>query len=441
MRAIIPRRRRVKGRHRLPILVQQLNRVRSLVTESLVRNSAFLALNLGIGAVCGFGALSLITHLYPVHAVGLSAAALSATGLISAISQLGFNYSLPRFLSRSGIRTVMLNTVLTMTMLIALISAGIFLALPTAAKLYALGGSAFAAMFVLGTTLSAGVNQLENILVADRAAHKIASANVTTSLVKLAAPVAFLSLGISGAYLAQNIGFAVGFIVLTVVLAKRGQRFRPKLSIAATRRIRRYSAGSYIAGLIGGLPMQILPLIILARFGPSQNAYWYTAMAVATLLYQLPGSVGQALLAEAAHDPSARRPLMRRATLMICAVMLPVLTATYLAAPLGLKLLGHGYANGSLDPLRWLVVAGVMSSVNYLAGTVLYLAKRTLVITVINAVNAVIVLGLAAAWATDAKEIAMSWVIGEVANVALFTLFAIHSLRQVHGRWEELGGG
>src|SRR5690349_1189107 len=120
MRARGPGRRR--GRHRHSALGHRLNMLRSIIAESLVRNSAFLVMNLALGAVCGFGALSLITRLYPVHTVGLSAAAISATGLISAISQLGFNYSLPRFLPRSGIRTTMLNTVLTVTILVALVA-------------------------------------------------------------------------------------------------------------------------------------------------------------------------------------------------------------------------------------------------------------------------------------------------------------------------------
>src|SRR5215475_3815508 len=56
-------------------------RARELIDESLFRNSAFLWINLIISAVIGIGTITLITRLYPVRAVGLSAAALSATAL------------------------------------------------------------------------------------------------------------------------------------------------------------------------------------------------------------------------------------------------------------------------------------------------------------------------------------------------------------------------
>jgi O-antigen/teichoic acid export membrane protein len=414
-------------------------RVRQLVGDSLVRNSGFLAANIGLGAVSGFGALSLLGRLYSVQAVGLSAAALSATSLITAISSLGMNYSLVRFLPMSTHRTALINSVLTAAVLVALAGGSVFLVLPAAARLYALGGAAFAVVFLLSSGVAAVQGQLQNVFVADRSAKEIARANVFISLVKLAAPAALVFLGVFGAYVAQCLPVAVAAIILAMVLARRGHQFRPALSATATRDLRRFSAGTYIASLIGTAPSMLLPLVILSRFGPNQNAYWYAAISGATLLFQLPGSVGTALLAEASHRPAERRALMRRSAVLISCIMLPVLSGAYLAAPLGLVLLGHDYTTNSIAPLRWLIVAGAMSSVNYLTGTVLYLAKKSLVIAIINTIDAVIVIGLAATWAHNARDVALCWVVGEVANVVLFAFFAGRALRQVHGRWDALG--
>jgi O-antigen/teichoic acid export membrane protein len=231
----------------------------------------------------------------------------------------------------------------------------------------------------------------------------------------------------------------VAFIVLVILLARRGQRLRPMLSRTATRDLHRFSAGAYVGGQIGSLPAMVLPWIILSRFGPSQNAYWYTAMAIAALLYQLPGSVARALLAEAAHRPAERQALIRRSVVLIGSAMGPILLIAYFAAPLPLKILGHHYSVGSLTALRWLIVAGVLYSINYVTGTILYIAKKTFTITAVNTVNAVIVLGLAVTLAHNVTDIAIYWVAGEIANVVLFTGFAVRSLRHVHGRWEDLG--
>jgi O-antigen/teichoic acid export membrane protein len=256
---------------------------------------------------------------------------------------------------------------------------------------------------------------------------------------RLAAPAAFLSLGLVGAFVAQSTTAVVAFTVLAILLVRQGHRLRPMLSRTATRDLRRFSVGAYVGGQIGSLPALALPLVILSRFGPGQNAYWYTAMAIATLLYQLPGSVARALLAEAAHRPADRKALIRRSAVLIGSVMAPVLLIAYFAAPIVLAILGHRYSAGSLTPLRWLILAGVMSSANFVTGTILYIAKKTFIITAINAIDAVIVLGLAVTLAHDAADVAVYWVVGEIVNVVLFAGYAARSLREVHGRWEALG--
>src|ERR1035441_3780928 len=59
--------RRSPGRHRTdssPVLV----RARKSVAESLFRNSAFLVINLIVGACCGYGAFSRLNAPYPQQA-------------------------------------------------------------------------------------------------------------------------------------------------------------------------------------------------------------------------------------------------------------------------------------------------------------------------------------------------------------------------------------
>jgi O-antigen/teichoic acid export membrane protein len=433
-------RRRHNGPHRHRTPGPLLASLRLLVNESLFRNSASLVMSIAVTAVCGFGALILLTRLYSVQAVGLSAAAVSACGLVSTTVQFGLNYSLPRFLPSSTNRAALINTVLTVTLLAAFLGAAIFVVLPAASKLYALGGVLFVTVFIVSTTLSAGGNQLENVLIADRLSSKIVSITAISNVAKIAAPAVFLFLGLAGAFAAQSTVGIVAFIVAAVILVRRGHQFRPALSLAATRKLIRFSAGAYIGGQIGSLPSLLLPLIILSRFGPSQSAYWYTAMAIASMLYQLPGSVAKALLPETSHRPAERKMLIRRSAIVIGCVMTPVLVISYFAAPIVLAILGHRYSLEALTALHLLIISGFMSSINFVSGTVLYVAKKTFVITIINTVDAVIVIGLTLGWAQNTTDVALYWVIGEVFNVVLFIIFAVRALRQVHGRWEALGG-
>lgn len=415
------------------------SRVNRLGNESLLRNSAFLVVNLGIGSACGYGAVLLLTRLYSVQAVGLSATAVSAAGLIVFITQFGISYSLPRFLPTSPHRTALINTVLTVVIFAALLGAVVFLALPFAGRLYALGGWLFGAVFVAGVCITAGETVLETILVADRSSRKLATGNVIPNLLKLAAPAIFLFLGALGAYVARIIFVVVAFVVFSTILVRRGHRFRPALSRAVTRELGRFSIGIYLSSLLGSLPLMVLPIIILSRFGPKQSAYWSIAMLIASLLYQLPGTVAQALIPEVAARPSERRYLFRRSAILIIVMVVPVLITAYVAAPWGLAFFGHAYVTETLAPLRWLIIAGFVTILNYLTGTVLILAKKTAAMTLVNAVDAAIVLGMVTMWASGAKDVAISWAMGDIGNTVLIGLFAVMAIRQAGGRLEALG--
>ena len=90
-------------------------------------------------------------------------------------------------------------------------------------------------------------------------------------------------------------------------------------------------------------------------------------------------------------------------------VVVPALIVTYLAAPYVLALFGHTYVAGSLVTLRWLTLAAFLIMLSYLTGAILFLAKKSFVMTVVNIVDAVIIFGLVGLWATNDQQIAIAW--------------------------------
>jgi O-antigen/teichoic acid export membrane protein len=113
----------------------------------------------------------------------------------------------------------------------------------------------------------------------------------------------------------------------------------------------------------------------------------------------------------------------------------------FFCAPIGLAVFGRAYVSGALVPLRWLIVAGFITMLNYASGAILFIAKKSAMMTIVNLINAIVVLGLVAFWATNVADVAIAWMIGDICNTVFFGLFAFLALRQVGGRWEELGGG
>jgi O-antigen/teichoic acid export membrane protein len=415
-------------------------RARGYVAESLVRNSVYLILNIGVISICGYGSLSLLTRVFSVDAVGLSAAALSASSLIVSITQSGINYSLPRFLPSSNHRTSLINTLHTGVLIITAVGCVIFLVTPFADKMYALGGFLFCVVFIASTCLQAGSSFLGLVLIADRQSGKMAGANMIPNFIKLLAPLGFRTLGNLGAFISRVIFNLFSFVILARIVARRGHRFRPELNMQAARELGRFSIGMSVATIIGGLPMMLLPIVVLSRLGAAQAAYWSIAITIGTLLNSLPAAVTQALLPEITHRPAERRHLLIRSTLLVTALVVPALIVAYVAAPLLISAFAKSYSSGTLSALHWLIYSAFITMLNYASGAILFLAKKSSAITFVNVVDAIIVLGMAGAWAANATGVAISWFVGDIANTVLFGLFAFLAVREVGFRFEDLGG-
>lgn len=414
--------------------------VRKFFAESFFRNSAALVIDLGIGAVCGYGSLTILTHIFSKNDIGLSATAVSACSLLCFITEFGVSYSLPRFMPTAKNRAAMVNTVLTAVLVATMIGAVIFLALPYAKKLFPLGGLAFGIAFVLTACAQAAQQVLSTALVADRAADRMVIAGIIPGLSRLAAPEALSFLGALGSFVARVVADFVGVIVFGTLLVRRGHRFRPSVDIAESRDLIKFSAGMYVANIVGGVPQLILPLIVLSRVGATPAAYWSIAMSIGALLYSLPGAVNSALLPEVSFRPVERRTLLRRAASMSTILVAPTLVVAFVVAPFVLGIFGKSYVSGALVPLRWLIVAGFITIVNYVASAVLLMAKKSTMITIGSFVQAITVLGLVMLWATNVTQIAIAWTVGTAAYTMLYCLFAFLAIREVGGRWENLGG-
>lgn len=419
--------------------ISLLDRARAYTRESLFRNATSLVLNLVIKAGSGYGGLVLITHLYSAQTVGLAAAAVSASSLVVGFTQFGTDFALPRYLPTSKNREALINTLHTGIVLSTPVVAVVFLLLPAAHKLYALGGWLFALIFIVVSISQAAATFLGMVLSSDRASTTLVTISIIPNSATLVAPPAFTVFGNLGAFIARSVGHLLSYIAFAVALVRRGHRFRLALHFDALRGIVRYSLGMYVASTIGGLPPLLLPIIVLSRLGADRTAYWSIAYTVAMLFYLLPAMLTRALMPEVSARPVERKLLLRKAALLIFALVFPALAIAYIFAPIALAVFGHTYVSAASAALRWLIAAGFMTAINYLPGAILFLAKKSGAIITINVVNAVIVLALGAVWATNPREVAIAWFIGTVANTVLFWSFAYMALREVGYRLAELG--
>ncbi len=413
------------------------DRVVTVWRERLFQSSAYLMINMVMGAAVGFVFFTVIARIYPPGELGLATTVLSATNSITTIASLGITFAIVRFLGEARDRRALVNTSTVLIGTATLVVTIVALLVPAfTGKLYALGGATFVVVFLSGTMASAWHGLAETVFIADRGAREVVWVNTIGNAARLTLPFVLLPMGAIAVYLATTGAWVVAGVIFAVLLVRNhGHRFRVQFDRGAVRTIGRFSGGSYLSNIVGSLPITLLPIVILTRLGAAASAFWYIAITIAMLLYSLPSVVSQSLMVEGAHRPSERLRLVRHSAAAIALVMLPAIAVVYVAAPLLLSVFGHEYVTGSVTALRLLVLSAVMVSINYVTGTVLYLAKRVFVITLINVVDAVVVLGLTLTVVDSVTGVAMAWFIGEVFNVVLFAIAAVMAVRRQPEEW------
>jgi O-antigen/teichoic acid export membrane protein len=416
-------------------------RVRGLFGDSLVSNSFSLLVNVTATTGLGFVCWIVTARLFDTKVVGIAAGAVAFVSLIANFAQFGLNFALVRLLPTSKRPGALVNSAVLVTVGGAALIALATFAVPAARQRVApIGGVLIAALVVVATVAWAFKPIAESVFTAMRRSRTVASVNVWGNVAKLAAviPLAFLSNTPASVFVLQVVPVFVAAAMLSRALLRSGW-WHPstKLERAAVGDMWRFSLSYYVCSTVGSLPQLVLPIIVLNRLGPRASAHWYVAMLVANALFLLPSAVSGALLAEGSHEDRPLGDLLRRASGITGAVLLPALVVAFVAAPLILGLFGHDYGPTATTCLRWLLLSGVLVGVNYIVGAVLFIGKRIHLMTAVNVVNAAIVIGLSF-WARSVTDIGRFWFYGEIANVALFSWFAARTWKTYRsGRHED----
>jgi len=409
--------------------------------RSLAKNSTMLLANLIVGSVGGFVFYTVLARLYSTHDVGVASAAFSSTSLIVSLSGLGgFTYSLVRMLPEISDKRALINAALMVVGVASLAIGVVFVAWPPATgHSVTLQDPVFASVFVIGGVVTALKGVLDSLHNAHRDAPMILAGGVLTTVVRIILPVVAVSFGVLGIYLSQAVATGCGLVLLAISLMSRHHHgFRVQIRIPDGQEFVRLSGVNYLTSIVGGLPVALLPLLVVSHLGPEQNAVWSIAMLIASACFMLPSAISQALLAEGAHNPDERMRLLRRSTVVLFALLTPIILAGIFLAPYGLAVFGDEYRDGGVYALRILLLSGFLVAGNYVAGAVLFFAKEVTVPLVVNILNAALVLILTAAWATSLRDVATYWFLGEILNVVLFGAGAVHAARGLQAR--ERGG-
>jgi len=353
------------------------------IKDPLYRNSLFLFASNTLSTGLGFFFWMVVARFYAEDEVGLGAAIVSAASFLAMFSKLGLDFALIRFLPKAEKPVEMINSCFTLSGIVALAVAGIFVAgldLWSPALGFIRGDAMFVLTFVLfafGWTLS---GMMDYIFIAKRRADLNLTKNTISSLLKIPLPILlvlfFRAFGIVSSWgIAIGVALAIS-LVFFLPRVQNGYHPVPRLNLGIVRYIWRYSLGSYLAELFAAGSTLILPIMVVNLLEAEQNAYFYVAWKIVGLLFAIPGAVSRSLFAEGSHYEDELRVNVRRSLGLVFLLLIPAAILLFLLGKWFLLLFGASYSANALTLLRILGLSSLFVGINRIYYSILRVQDR-----------------------------------------------------------------
>jgi O-antigen/teichoic acid export membrane protein len=413
-------------------------RLRRLLEQSLFRNSLYIMGTTAATSLLGFGFWLVAARTLSATEVGRSAALISAMLFVSVLTNLGLGQVFvsrlaSREAGRDWSRTV--TTGITLAAVASLVGgaiAAVLLPVLIPTLKHGLSPGTFL-LLPLGVAGSACSLVIDYACIAERHAKLSFVRNLVAALVRIALIPLASVVPIDGTTWILAI-WAGSFLLIDGVaffneLPKLGHGFRP--SLAGWRQelveIRGLIAGHQTINLGAQASSYLLPVLVSARLGPEQNAYFYTTFMVSSALFFIAPAIGNALFAEGRHEPENLGRDVRRAVRQVLMLAGPPALVLLVAEPLILGFFGPAYAEEGEGLLLILIAAAAFDSALQISLAVLR-AKHRLQEAAI-ATWATLVVAIGATWfllpPLGLEGAGLGWALGKIVGVVITTAFML----------------
>jgi len=358
-------------------------KLKQVATTPLYSNAFYLMLYTTVMAFCGFFFWMVVARYYAESEVGFSSAIISAISLLTIISLVGLNTSLIRFLPHSDKPQELMNSCYTLSGLVSIVVAGIFIAglgFWSPALVFIKQNVIFIAAFIIFTLLWTLSSLVGSTFIGRRRAVFALFKNTIYSVLKIPLPILFvLFFRTFGIVASWGIATAVAVAVaLLLFLPKVQNDYKPvpTLKPSIIRGMWRYSAGNYLANLLSASPAFVLPLMVVNLLGAEQNAYFYIAWMIASLLSAIPTAVSQSLFAEGSHFEDRLRENVMKSLKFTFLLLVPAVVVLILVGKWLLLAFGQSYSLNGLRLLWILSLSSLPSAINHIYSGILRVKSR-----------------------------------------------------------------
>ncbi len=408
----------------------------------LYRNAYALMLNTVVNSGLGLLYWVVAARSFTDAEVGRGNALVSLMLLVSTLTQLNWGNALIRFLPRAGAgsRRLVVSAYGIGSGVAAAVAVGVtawcHLAHAPGDPLWV--SVPFAAWFVVSTVAWSVFALQDSALTGLRAAHWIPLENGLYGLVKLVLLVAVahtsLSDGVFTSWSAPVLALLVpvNLLLFRRVLPRHAAETDAEAETRPRGTITRYMAGDYTGQLFNQLSSTFLPVLVVERLGAAQGAYFLPAQTIFAAMGMLAMAITSSLVVEAAKDPAHAARHARSVLRRLCLTVLPGAAVVIVVAPFVLLLFGQHYREGATATLQLMMLSLFPRMVVSLYVTKVRLENRTVMLALMQGVQAVLIIGATALFAPVVGLVAAGWgaVAAEVVPAAFAALPVVRWLRE-----------
>jgi O-antigen/teichoic acid export membrane protein len=374
--------------------------------DSLVRNSVLMMGTTAANLVLGYAFWLCAARLFSVSDVGLGAAVIAAMTLCGTIGGVGVGNALIQLLpgrvdDRAWSRTMAAGLATGVGASLA-VGVVVLALLPAVSPEFAglRSHPPAAAGFLLGIALLVSGDLVDRAFVAERASGSMLARNAVTAVAKIALVAAPVVVGLGAGGIVAAWVAAAGLSLPCALLLQRrlGRRWRATGDLRHEMRgIVGTIAGHHVVSLGNMVPQYVLPLVVAGMLSTAENGVFYTTWRVAGGFMIVSAAVATSLFAEGVHDRRDLPRNVRRALLVIAAILVPASLGAVLAGRSVLGLLGPAYTDGALL-LALLALGAFPDAVTNVYVSVLRLDRRFRSAAMLTGTMAVLTVGLSLAF-------------------------------------------
>jgi len=368
----------------------------SLWLDPLHRNSLFLMGSTAIMAAVGFFFWIVAARLYSQEAIGLAGSLISMSTLLATVATLGFPATLIRFLPTSKRPDEKVSTALLLTGLASVVVGLAFwvISLFILQDLHKLISSPVTWLIFCITIIIGAWQQLgDSIFIAFKRTKWLILQSIIYSFLKFCLVILFTSWLGFGIFVSNFTGMGIAILISYLINVKLYSiNLLAGFSSSILKEVGRYSAGSYVTGLIGMFPTQVLPALVTTSLGPESAAHFFLALMMINLLLIIPQASSQMLFAAGSAQPDQLRALTFKSIKLQFGLIVTGITGIWLLGGLVLSFFGASYAQETTSVLRVLSLAVLPMSVSYPLTTRLKIKKQMRILTVLTASGAACIL-------------------------------------------------